>query len=147
MTPPTSNPFGAMTASSGKVDFSANSGFKLNGNTNFYNNSNSSKNKNSGSHTNNNATKNKQDEDIKDILNSAVGDFTERPLQIMIREIAKNFLIFTPIGWIILLVILGRKYKGNLSSVMKNINEGISDVANSFNSAKKTQSTETASEG
>ncbi len=135
MTPPTSNPFGSMTASPGKVDFSANSGFKLNNNTNFYNNSKG----NTSGNASNHAKKNNDEEGIKDILNSAVGDFTERPLQIMIREIAKNFLIFTPIGWIILLVILGRKYKGNLNSVMKNINEGIVDVVNSFSGPKQEQ--------
>jgi len=59
--------------------------------------------------------KTQKTEDMMGILNSAVGDFTERPLQIMIREIAKNLLIFTPIGWVVLLVIIGRKYKGKFN--------------------------------
>lgn len=73
-------------------------------------------------------------EGMADILNSAVGDFTERPLEIMIREIAKNFLIFTPIGWIILLYMLGRKYRGKLS----NINGVFGDVINSLIGQKRT---------
>lgn len=133
MTPPTSNPFGSMTSSSaGKVDFSAKTTFSVN-NNNFYKTSNNGGG-NSSSHkkpSNTSSSKN-QDEGMMDILNSAVGDFTERPLQIMIREIAKNFLIFTPIGWIILLFILGRKYKGNLNSAFKNINVALSDVISQF---------------
>ncbi len=102
MTPSTYKPFGSMTVSSaGTVDFSVDSGFKY---------------------------KPQEEEGIKDILNSAVGDFTERPLQIMIREIAKNFLIFTPIGWIILLYIVGRKYKGKLGDLYANLKVALQDV-------------------
>ena len=66
--------------------------------------------------------RNKNKEAVMDVLSSAVGDFAERPLQIMIREIAKNFLIFTPIGWIILLFIIGRRYKSNLSNAAGKLN-------------------------
>ena len=102
MTGTTYKPFGSITTGySEKVDFSVNSGFQY---------------------------KPQEEEGIKDILNSAVGDFTERPLQIMIREIAKNFLIFTPIGWIILLYIVGRKYKGKLSDLYANLKVALQDV-------------------
>lgn len=104
MTISTYKPFGTViTNSQNAVDFSTDAGFKF-------------------------VSKSKGQEDMAGIINSAVGDFTERPLQIMIREIAKNFLIFTPIGWIILLYIIGRKYKGNLNKTYKNINEAIKDA-------------------
>ena len=110
----TNNPFGSATAHT-KNPFGAATGHtvqKVNFSTNL----------NLGSRHKN------QEEDMAAILNSAVGDFTERPLQIMIREIAKNFLIFTPIGWIILAVILGRKYKGK-------INFNFESLKDTFNSA------------
>ena len=66
--------------------------------------------------------RNKNKEVMMDVLSSAVGDFTERPLQILIREVAKNFLIFTPIGWIILLFIIGRRYKSNLGNAAGKLN-------------------------
>ena len=96
----TNNPFGSATMSS-KMDISADLAF---------------------------INKNKNKEAVVDILNSAVGDFAERPLQIMIREIAKNFLIFTPIGWIILLFIIGRKYKSDLGNAAGKLN-GVFDSA------------------
>ena len=100
----TNNPFGSATGHAiPKVNFSAKPG------SNSYN-------------------RNQDPEDMAGILSSAVGDFTERPLQIMIREIAKNFLIFTPIGWVILLFILGRKYKGK-------INFSFESFKNAFNAA------------
>lgn len=105
--------FGSMLTPSAEVDFSAKSGMD------FYNKNFHNRNR-------------KDNEGIAEIWGSAVGDFTERPLQIMIREIAKNFLIFTPIGWIILLFIVGRKYKSNLSYVFKNMK----DVVNSLVSSK-----------
>lgn len=96
----TNNPFGSATMSS-KIDISKDLAF---------------------------INKHKNQESVTDILSSAVGDFTERPLQIMIREIAKNFLIFTPIGWIILLFIIGRRYKSDLSSAAGKLN-GVFDSA------------------
>ena len=86
------NPFGSMTNMNNKIDISADLAI---------------------------INRNKNKEAVMDVLSSAVGDFTERPLQIIIREIAKNFLIFTPIGWIILLFIVGRKYRKNLSTNTK----------------------------
>ena len=107
MTVSTYKPFGTViTNAPNNVDFSTDAGFKF-------------------------VSKNKE-ENMSDIINSAVGDFTERPLQIMIREIAKNFLIFTPIGWIILLFIIGRKYKGNLKKALKNINIALKDAVKSL---------------
>lgn len=76
--------------------------------------------------------KDKNAEDMRDIFNSAVGDFTERPLQIMIREIAKNFLIFTPIGWIVLLFIVCRKYKCKLNYLFANMKRATNDVMDSI---------------
>ena len=105
MTGTTYKPFGTITTGvSEKVDFSVNSGFQYK----------------------------PQEEGVRDIINSAVGDFTERPLQIMIREIAKNFLIFTPPGWIILMYIIGRKYKGKLNYAFANIKEAFADVISSM---------------
>ena len=112
MTSSAYKPFGSViTGASGSVDFSANSGFKFNGGA---------------------VQTQTNQEDMKDILKSAVGDFTERPLQIMIREIAKNLLIFTPIGWIVLAVIIGRKYKGRLNYAYANIKDAFVDVINSL---------------
>jgi hypothetical protein len=112
----TYKPFGSViTNSQGSVDFSADAGFKF-----------VSENK-----PNKNKYHNDQ-EGMMDIFNSAVGDFTERPLQIMIREIAKNLLIFTPVGWIVLLFIIARRYKGKLSYAFKNMNGAICDAANSL---------------
>ena len=76
--------------------------------------------------------KNNNTDDIKDIFNSAVGDFTERPLQIMIREIAKSFLIFTPIGWIILLFIIGRTYKNKLNHSYTKMSDVFRDAFSSL---------------
>ncbi|MBQ3819520.1 hypothetical protein II810_03645 [bacterium] len=90
----TNNPFGSATAHLNKIDLSAD--LEL-------------------------IKKNRESSSMKDILNSAVGDFTERPLQIMIREIVKNFLIFTPIGWVILLYIIGRKYGWKLNITFDNL--------------------------
>lgn len=105
MTQSTYKPFGSITvSSSGTVDFTVNSGFQYK------------------------PQQQQQEEGVRDIINSAVGDFTERPLQIMIREIAKNFLIFTPPGWIILMYIIGRKYKGKLNYAFANIKEAFADV-------------------
>lgn len=103
MTSNTAQPFGSLIQNntSATIDFSKNSGFKL---------------------------KNKESDDIKTIFQSAVGDFTERPLQIMIREIAKNILIFTPIGWIIMFYMIGRKYKGKLNYSFANIKDTFVEV-------------------
>ena len=115
MTTSTYKPFGSVT--SGSVDFSANSGFVFNG----------------GLSQKQSEKKNQNpQEDMKEILKSAVGDFTERPLQIMVREIAKNILIFTPIGWIIFLYIVCRKYKGKLSDVFANAKVAFSEVIDSL---------------
>lgn len=104
----TNNPFGSATGHTTKNPFGSTTGHvipKVNFSTNI----------NTGLNDNRHDA-----EDMAEIFNSAVGDFTERPLQIMIREIAKNFLIFTPIGWIILLYILGRKYKGKINFKFEN---------------------------
>lgn len=120
MTTSTYKPFGSVT--SGKVDFSADSGFVFKGGVN----QKQSENKNQNSQ-----------EDMKEIFKSAVGDFTERPLQIMIREIAKNILIFTPIGWIILLYIVFRRYKGKLSDIFANAKVAFADVIDSLGLQQK----------
>lgn len=98
------NPFGSMTNMNNKIDISADIAT---------------------------INRNKNKEAVMDVLNSAVGDFTERPLQIIIREIAKNFLIFTPIGWIILLFIVGRRYRKNLSSAATNAAGKLNNVFDS----------------
>ena len=113
MTSSTYKPFGSVT--SGSVDFSANSGFTFNGGFTQTQNQSQTDTLNSS-------------EDVKEIFKSAVGDFSERPLQIMIREIAKSFIIFTPIGWIILMVLVARRYKGNFSLVFKNFADACKDV-------------------
>lgn len=98
------NPFGSMTNINNKIDISADLAI---------------------------INRNKNKEAVMDVLSSAVGDFTERPLQIIIREIAKNFLIFTPIGWIILLFIVGRRYRKNLSSAATNAAGKLNNVFDS----------------
>ena len=116
MTTPMYKPFGSMT--SGSVDFSTDSGFVFNGGMSQIQTDNSKK--------------DNSPENVKEIFKSAVGDFAERPLQIMIREIAKNILIFTPIGWIILMYIVCRKYKGKLSDVFANAKVAFADVIDSL---------------
>ena len=123
MTSSTYKPFGSVTTG-GTVDFSVNSGFTFNGGTSqnktFYKGENP-----------------KSQEDVKEIFKSAVGDFTERPLQIMIREIAKNLLIFTPIGWIILLVLICRTYKGQLKDAGGTLKEAFMEAIDSLGLLKK----------
>ncbi|MBO6087057.1 hypothetical protein J6P92_01755 [bacterium] len=98
------NPFGSVTLNMNKIDISADLEI---------------------------INRNKNKDAVMDVLSSAVGDFAERPLQIMIREIAKNFLIFTPVGWIILLFIIGRRYKSNISSAATNAAGKLNNVFDS----------------
>ena len=125
MTISTYKPFGTViTNSQNQVDFSKDAGFKI-------------------------VSKTKDQECMSDIISSAVGDFTERPLQIMIREIAKNFLIFTPIGWIVLLYIIARRYKGKLNYAFKNLKIAMQDTVKSLceeEESEKKDDTQSATE-
>lgn len=121
----TNNPFGSATAHTAKNPFGSATGHAIQ-KVNF------SKKLNYGQHH-----KNQDSEDMAEILSSAVGDFTERPLQIMIREIAKNFLIFTPIGWIILFYILARKYKGKVNISFDSISSAFNAAINSLGLQKQ----------
>lgn len=124
MTNSTNNPFGSATSHNNKNNpFGSATGHcvqKVNFNTNLTSISN-----------------NKKEEGVAEIFNSAVGDFTERPLQIILREIAKNFLIFTPIGWIILAILLGRKYKGKVNFSLENLTSAFNSVINSLGIQKQ----------